>query len=643
MTTNSLENLESAWRWPTDPPYVDSRIALWSDDDDGIRRILARDLSERTRLIVEVGCGDGQWTRYAAECAPRAEIAAIDTLALEPQPTDSSRPSDAFVSRCWPLRERIFPLRVRSAFDGLQTIFDKGLTPQFVLLNSREGTIAAEIALCRALFPNAAIIGGGYLRGSVAEIVQSAKVRHQWELDTNGGGWVLSARRSRAAWPVDERTVTVRGPAAKYVTFFDPTPESGAWILAALAARIERLRPEISILIAAEDPARSLDQCGLDLRARKNVILGIAPAFDATRRWSETRLAVLPWLGWDVPATTAVEAAIHGVPVVASDRGALPLAVGGGGLILPLPGRIQPGTRWLPAAEEVGDWVDAIIRLWDDPKRLQSLGEAGRAHALRGAVGGTNQRFVRVPSLPSAGPRESVVLVPHLNGIEPKCEEGLRALERAGVTVVRMPGCSAIDGARNQMASDALNDGFDSLLFIDADIAFKPEEALDLLARQEPVVSGIYAKKNVRALTCEFHDGVAEVCFGEQAPGLYPLKYGGAGFLRIRAEVLRRMIDVLKLPRCNTAWGRGLWPFFQPMIVAHASGLPHYLGEDWSFCARLAEIGVTPLADLSIRLFHIGSHGFGWEDAGNPLPRFRTFRYRIGDGERSAASGGPTG
>ena len=57
------------------------------------------------------------------------------------------------------------------------------------------------------------------------------------------------------------------------------------------------------------------------------------------------------------------------------------------------------------------------------------------------------------------------------------------------------------------------------------------------------------------------------------------------------------MIEELRLPLCNSEWGRRDWPFFQPTIVTQADGKNHYLGEDWAFSHRLHQIGITPLAD----------------------------------------------
>ncbi len=192
--------------------------------------------------------------------------------------------------------------------------------------------------------------------------------------------------------------------------------------------------------------------------------------------------------------------------------------------------------------------------------------------------------------------------------------------------VVRRGGCSAIDVARNELLSDALHDGAEAMLFIDSDVGFEPADALRLLAQPEPVVAGVYAKKGMRQLASEFAAGTRDVLFGPEATGPYPLRYAATGFLRLRAGVLRRMIADLRLPLCNTHWGRGVWPFFQPLIVPHGPGKVHYLGEDWAFSYRLGQMGVVPLADTSIRLWHWGRSGFSWEDAGSTVARYRSYR-----------------
>jgi len=230
---------------------------------------------------------------------------------------------------------------------------------------------------------------------------------------------------------------------------------------------------------------------------------------------------------------------------------------------------------------------------------------------------------------PSTNRSKWVVLVPHCTAIEPGCEQGLRDLEHEGIRVIRRQGSSQIDLARSDMVSEALHNGYESMLFIDSDIGFDSESAIRLFERTEPVVSGVYTKKGPREVASAFSDGVKNLVFGPEVPGLYPVKYAATGFLRIRSQVLITMIERLKLPLCNTRWGRGLWPFFLPIIMPQGDGQFHYLGEDWSFSHRLNLIGVTPLADTSFRLYHIGPYGYSWEDAGTERPRFTSYNLSI--------------
>jgi glycosyltransferase involved in cell wall biosynthesis len=109
----------------------------------------------------------------------------------------------------------------------------------------------------------------------------------------------------------------------------------------------------------------TLAACGIDLRVHGNVFL-MAHTPDPRRFWRVTRLCIMPSLALEAQGLVAVEAMINGIPVIASDRGALPETLGAAGVVLPLPERLTPVTRELPTPEEVAPWVEAIIRLWDD-------------------------------------------------------------------------------------------------------------------------------------------------------------------------------------------------------------------------------------------------------------------------------------
>ena len=67
--------------------------------------------------------------------------------------------------------------------------------------------------------------------------------------------------------------------------------------------------------------------------------------------------------------------------------------------------------------------------------------------------------------------QKCAVTVPANYGIELECERSLVQLERQGYPVWRILGFANIDQCRNEVATEALNRGFDEIFWIDADIA----------------------------------------------------------------------------------------------------------------------------------------------------------------------------
>lgn len=226
-----------------------------------------------------------------------------------------------------------------------------------------------------------------------------------------------------------------------------------------------------------------------------------------------------------------------------------------------------------------------------------------------------------------------VVLVPAYSAIDPTCERGLRALEARGFVVRRSFGNAAIDAARSQLASTALEDGFDVLVWIDSDIRFDPDDVERLCAHDVPFVAGIYPKKGRRELACHVLPGTTELTFGTSG-GLVELRYVGFGFVVTRRGLYETMraSAALDLPVCNAQFGRPLVPYFLPAVMETDAGC-WYLGEDYAFCERARAVGVRILADTRIRLGHVGPHAFGWEEAGAPERRYADYRYELTPGE----------
>src|SRR4029079_12081135 len=198
-------------------------------------------------------------------------------------------------------------------------------------------------------------------------------------------------------------------------------------------------------------------------------------------------------------------------------------------------------------------------------------------------------------------------------------------LAKRGYAVRKMTGHSAIDMARSMMVSDALEQGFDELVWIDSDISFSVEDFERLRSHGKPFVCGIYPKKGQPELACHTMPGTKEIVFGKQG-GLIPLLYAATGFLYTHRTVYETIRERLALPTCNTRFGRGFVPYFQPMVVPDGAGGAEpghwYLGEDYAFCERARRAGFELFADTTIRLMHIGRYGFSWEDAGGDRMRY---------------------
>lgn len=244
---------------------------------------------------------------------------------------------------------------------------------------------------------------------------------------------------------------------------------------------------------------------------------------------------------------------------------------------------------------------------------------------------GESQQFVCANSSPVRDASPCVVLVPVQSAIEPACEAALVALERRGYAVRRVRGYAAIDQGRNQMATDALRDGFEETMWIDSDIVFDPNDIDRLRAHRLPVVSAIYPQKGRRRLASRVLPGTPELIFGERGR-VVEIQYAATGFLLVRKEVYTTLQERLHLPTCNERFERPMIPFFQPMTVSDGDG-HWYLAEDWAFCERARQCGFKVYADTRIRLGHVGTYSYTWEDAGTSKRRFPSFRLRLGSEE----------
>ncbi len=183
--------------------------------------------------------------------------------------------------------------------------------------------------------------------------------------------------------PIRLDRVIAESPEPTYVTLINPQPDKGVTVFARIALELNERRPQIPLLIVeGRGTSEVLAKLPVDLSGLANLNrMANTPAPRDFYRVS--RAVLMPSLWRESLGRVAIEAMANGIPVLASDRGALPETLGDAGFVFTLPERCTPASGVVPTAREVAPWVATIERLWDDPEfearhRAQARAEARR-------------------------------------------------------------------------------------------------------------------------------------------------------------------------------------------------------------------------------------------------------------------------
>lgn len=168
-------------------------------------------------------------------------------------------------------------------------------------------------------------------------------------------------------------------------------------------------------------------------------------------------------------------------------------------------------------------------------------------------------------------------------------------------------GSSIITRARNMLVDRFMTSNCTDLLFVDADIHFKQEDVLRLLAlsHDKDVVCGAYPRRG--GATSFFTDidytDDGGVTFDD---GLLRVKRIGTGFMLIRRHVLAKLIE-----------DHPEWRYHVDAMDTHhfsvfdfKSSPAGYIGEDYLFCDRVREAGFRVHLDPNVNLGHYGQKEF---------------------------------
>jgi hypothetical protein len=210
------------------------------------------------------------------------------------------------------------------------------------------------------------------------------------------------------------------------------------------------------------------------------------------------------------------------------------------------------------------------------------------------------------------------------------------------IDVVMLGGDSLITRSRSVLVSRFLdNPRATHLMFVDADIAFEPDQFLRLLRFGKDFVAGAYPLKQIdwravprRALAGEPLAAaglsyVGQICEGDQLRcegGFATAKYAGTGFQLIRRRVFERLIGAhpeLKFKAVHTLTNEApnsdnLYALFECAIDPESGA---YLSEDYAFCQRWRALGGEIWLDLQSKLTHAGMSYYDGDCTGRYAPR----------------------
>lgn len=199
--------------------------------------------------------------------------------------------------------------------------------------------------------------------------------------------------------------------------------------------------------------------------------------------------------------------------------------------------------------------------------------------------------------------------LPVYGGYDPHFTLSLLDLARSPVCKMVIRPCvgdSLVARARNRLAAQFLRTDCTHLLFLDTDLIFSNEQLRRLISHDEPIVAGLYPKKQIDLQwVCNHIEGSEP-----DARGLQPVRYAGTGCLLIARAVLARMIaeypELAYDPDDGDEPGTK-WDFFSCGVwTCPETGRRRYLSEDWWFCQRALDLGYQVLMDTGVVFKHVG-------------------------------------
>ena len=221
--------------------------------------------------------------------------------------------------------------------------------------------------------------------------------------------------------------------------------------------------------------------------------------------------------------------------------------------------------------------------------------------------------------------KQIIQQIPNFDNKNPQHQQALAqnlALHTFDIGFYTLAGESLIQRGRNHIAQIALTQGWDKLMFIDADAGWTWPQLHKIITSPHPITAGvcplkiypislnflpfqqdeIYFKNAERSL-----EGMKKMAANAGSP-LVKVPFVGTAFLCIDRSVLQALAetaDHYKYPNPGTGESESHWDFFKVESIKDT-----FLSEDWGFCHRAREAGFDVYIDTDVIITHTGNHTF---------------------------------
>jgi len=183
---------------------------------------------------------------------------------------------------------------------------------------------------------------------------------------------------------------------------------------------------------------------------------------------------------------------------------------------------------------------------------------------------------------------------------------------------------SLVTHGRNLLTAGFLNSDFDYMLFVDADVEFKPEAVMRMLVPKKDIICTPYRVKNkpeAMEYAVKFKDSKDIKILPWD---IVEIEEGPAGLMLIHRKVFERLMD--KHPELKINFDAPTRKKMNEEIGAETDAIDQYMynfwdttfgsdtgewkGEDLSFCALARGAGFKLYANLDSGTTHHGSYGW---------------------------------